>query len=204
MSRRHVGNAMTPAAVRRLSISNRNAATRSGEVLRPRSSMWSSACRRLLAVMLRRSRATLASCSATCARLTRFTKAHGCLDTQLRGKAVSAAVFKAHLSQIFWASRVRQLRKRDGRFDICAALRVENPVLVAHGHSTAKWNRFKKSFRTNVLQKALNHVCVLFVQHLSENALQQAARSCSFVACARSFGILVMRRRGASRSRPVF
>ena len=120
------------------------------------------------------------------------------------GCTASSAGTKAHFSEIFRGSRLRQLRKRDGRFDICAALRAENPVVVAREAIGGKMEPFKKLFKVNGLQKSLNHVCVLFVQHLSENALQQAARSCSFVACARSFGILVMRRRGASRSRPVF
>ena len=54
-------------------------------------------------------------------------------------------LLKAHFSQIFRASRVRQLRKRHGRFDICAALRVENLVLVACGAIDAKVEPFLKT-----------------------------------------------------------
>jgi hypothetical protein len=51
-------------------------------------------------------------------------------------------LLEAHFSQIIRATRVRQLRKRDGRFDICATLRVENPVLVARGAIGAKVEPF--------------------------------------------------------------
>ena len=37
------------------------------------------------------------------------------------------------------------MRKRDGRFDIWAALRVENPVLVARGAIGAKVEPFLKT-----------------------------------------------------------
>jgi hypothetical protein len=54
-------------------------------------------------------------------------------------------LLEAHFSQIIRATRVRQLRKRHGRFDICAALRVENPVLVACGAIGAKVEPFLKT-----------------------------------------------------------
>jgi hypothetical protein len=61
------------------------------------------------------------------------------------GCTASSAGTKAHFSEIFRASRVRQLRKRDRRFDICATLRVENPVLVARGAIGAKVEPFLKT-----------------------------------------------------------
>jgi len=45
---------------------------------------------------------------------------------------------------------------------------------------------------------------VLFMQHPAKNALDRASPSRSFVACAECFSNLFLRRRGASRSRPVF
>jgi len=42
------------------------------------------------------------------------------------------------------------------------------------GNLRAKQGRFKKSFKISILSKVSNHVCVLFVQHLFENALDEA------------------------------
>src|SRR5437899_122305 len=58
MSRRHIGRAIIPVLASRRSISSRKVATFSIAVLRPRSNMWSSACRRSLAVMVQRLWAT--------------------------------------------------------------------------------------------------------------------------------------------------
>jgi hypothetical protein len=52
---------------------------------------------------------------------------------------------EAHFSRIIRATRVRQLRKRHGRFDICAALKVENPILVACGAIGANLEPFLKT-----------------------------------------------------------
>ena len=62
----------------------------------------------------------------------------------------------------------------------------------------------KRQAKTGICVKNCGHARVFFVQHPSRNALWRGFPRGSFVACARSFGNLTARRRGASRSRPVF
>ena len=73
--------------------SSGNAATHSS-VLGPSSSMWSSACWRLLAVTFTMVRATIASLSATCSSLRRFVSLAVVSIIASRGEAVLVAVLK--------------------------------------------------------------------------------------------------------------
>lgn len=51
-----------------------------------------------------------------------------------------------------------------------------------------KWNRRKKNSKNNMLPASLDHNCVLFVQHPSENKLHWPVLKRSLVVCARTFG----------------
>jgi hypothetical protein len=51
-----------------------------------------------------------------------------------------------------------------------------------------KWNRFKKTIKNNMLRGRCDHICVLFVQHPSENQLHGPVSKRSVVVCARTFG----------------
>lgn len=51
-----------------------------------------------------------------------------------------------------------------------------------------KRNRLKKINNNNVLRAQRDHICVLFVQHPSENTLHRPVSERSVVVCARTFG----------------
>ncbi|SPP94985.1 conserved protein of unknown function [Bradyrhizobium vignae] len=51
-----------------------------------------------------------------------------------------------------------------------------------------KWNRSKNININNVLRGRLDHICVLFVQHPSENTPHRPVSERSLVVCARTFG----------------
>ena len=89
-----IGRAITPAAVRRRSISSRNAATRSSDVLRPSSSMWSSACWRLLVVIFRRSSATMRVGFRNVLQAAPFHQPYCRIDDRFRGKSVGGTVLQ--------------------------------------------------------------------------------------------------------------
>ncbi|QHP69933.1 hypothetical protein EI171_23135 [Bradyrhizobium sp. LCT2] len=68
-------------------------------------------------------------------------------------------------------------------------VRDELPVAVPHvGNFEGKWNRLKNINVNNMLQGRSDHICVLFVQHPSENALHRPVPERSVVVCARTFG----------------
>src|SRR5215218_7821159 len=54
--------------------------------------------------------------------------------------------------------------------------------------SACQMELFKKNNENNALQGNLDHICVLFVQHLLEKGLSHAFGSGSFVACAEVLG----------------
>ena len=55
------------------------------------------------------------------------------------------------------------------------------------GESEVKYDQWETTNKNNSLRLRPNHGCVLFVQHPSENALQQPHLSGSFIACVRTF-----------------
>ena len=56
------------------------------------------------------------------------------------------------------------------------------------GNCGGKWNLSKKISKNNDLPAPFDHICVLFVQHPSENTLHRAVSERSLVVCARTFG----------------
>ena len=66
---------------------------------------------------------------------------------------------------------------------------ASKPSAPLHGGNfDGIWSRRKKNMENKYLQAHRYHICVLFVQHPSENALCRAGSERSFVVCARSFG----------------
>ena len=72
-----------------------------------------------------------------------------------------------------------------------------------YGESDAKCNHDKKDNKNNSLQLRPDHGCVLFVQHPSKNAFQGRFQAVPLLRVHGPSVIVVTRRRGASRSRPV-
>lgn len=56
------------------------------------------------------------------------------------------------------------------------------------GRFDGRWNRLRKANKNNMLQARFDHICVLFVQHPSENALHWPVSERSVVVCAKAFG----------------
>jgi hypothetical protein len=65
---------------------------------------------------------------------------------------------------------------------------VSRPAHHRIGNFGGKWNRSKKYSKNNMLQASRDHICVLFVQHPSENTRHRPASKRSLVVCARTFG----------------
>lgn len=56
------------------------------------------------------------------------------------------------------------------------------------GNFDGKWNRPRNISKNNMLRGRFDHICVLFVQHPSENKRHGLATERSVVVCARTFG----------------
>lgn len=56
------------------------------------------------------------------------------------------------------------------------------------GKFDGRWNRLGKLNENKTLQARFDHICVLFVQHPSENALRWPVSERSLVVCAKAFG----------------
>jgi hypothetical protein len=77
----------------------------------------------------------------------------------------------------------------DARFDGMSLLKDENPAGCCSWQQFARQlELFKNGIQNNILEKKLDHICVLFVQHPLEKGLSHAFRSGSFVACAEVLG----------------
>lgn len=62
--------------------------------------------------------------------------------------------------------------------------------LASHqiGNFGGGWNLSKNINNNNVLRARRDHICVLFVQHPSENTLHRPVSERSVVVCAKTFG----------------
>ena len=104
---------------------------------------------------------------------------------------------------------MRGARRGDSGRRILDSTGVTDPIRLAFAvgrngrKSVGKWNRPKNIMENKTLQGRFDHVCVLFVQHPTENALHRPVSERSVVVCARSFGNCDWATEGASQGRPV-
>lgn len=112
---------------------------------------------------------------------------HNRVSPLARGAAVDCAYVRSETPRRFVASSLSLLLIP--RFASPKLCRTGVPAAVPHvGNFDGKGNRSKNMNINNMLWGRLDHICVLFVQHPSENTLHRARSRRSLVVCARAFG----------------